>query len=243
MLARVDAIDCLRIFALELTLESALSPGGMVGHLSYLLLVISMLMRSLTTLRILVIASALAAITYDVVWLKDPVGVFWETLLVTVNVVQIALLWSANRRARFTEEESEFIARRLRRVSRADARRLINMGVWADGAVGTVLTTQGQPVENLIYLVDGRVDIYLDGKIVGTCRPGNFVGEMSVLDQAPASATAVVGRTSRYWLISSERLRKLQVANPEVAAALEVGIAHDLRRKILTTNASAVETA
>lgn len=72
---------------MELTIESALSPGGLVGHTSYLLLVVSMLMRRMWLLRILVIASSLVAITYDMVWLKDPVGVFWESLLVSVNVI------------------------------------------------------------------------------------------------------------------------------------------------------------
>lgn len=57
----------------------------MVGHASYLLLVISMMMRLMTWPRLLVIA--FTAIAYDTIWLKDPVGVFRETLLVTVNII------------------------------------------------------------------------------------------------------------------------------------------------------------
>jgi CRP-like cAMP-binding protein len=215
----------------------------MVGHLSYLLLVISMLMRSMTALRLLVIGSALAAITYDVVWLKDPVGVFWETLLVTVNVVQIGLLWRANRRARFSPEEDAFVSSRLSRLSRKAARRLLNRGVWSDGLPGTVLTTEGETVQHLVYLHSGRVDITLNGVTVGTCRPGNYVGEMSVLDGAPASATAVVAEPSRYWLISTETLRKLHETDDELAGAVEMGIARDLRRKIVDANMSASQQA
>ena len=102
---------------MELTLESAFSVGGLVGHASYLLLVVSMLMRTMFWLRILVIASACVAITYDAVWLKDPVGVFWETTLVLVNIVQIVILWRADRIARFTEEEQSFATTRLRGLS------------------------------------------------------------------------------------------------------------------------------
>ena len=54
---------------MELTLESAFSVGGLVGHTSYLLLVVSMLMRRMFWLRVFVIASAIVAITYDAVWL------------------------------------------------------------------------------------------------------------------------------------------------------------------------------
>ncbi len=76
---------------MDLTLKSAFLTGGMVGHLSYVLLVLSMVMRRMSLLRMLVIASAFVAITYDWFWLKDPVGVFWETLLVLVNIVQLSI--------------------------------------------------------------------------------------------------------------------------------------------------------
>ena len=48
---------------MELSLDSVLSPGGWVGHLSYFLLVLSMLMRHIGALRILAILSALAGIS------------------------------------------------------------------------------------------------------------------------------------------------------------------------------------
>lgn len=224
---------------MELTLDSALSPGGMVGHLSYLLLVISMMMRSMTVLRLLVIASAFAAIAYDTIWLKDPVGVFWETLLVTVNIVQIGREALRERRARFSPEEWKFVTARLNTLKKADARRLLNRGIWVDGTPGTVLTTQHQPVTHIAYLVEGEVDILVDGQKVGCCLPGNFVGEMSVLGNRPASATAIVSAASRYWLIPARDLVDLQENDPDTAAAFHSGIARDLRNKIISSNASA----
>lgn len=227
---------------MELTLESALSPGGMVGHASYLLLVISMLMRSMTWLRILVIASALMAIAYDTIWLKDPVGVFWETLLVTVNVIQIAREWALNRRARFSPEEERFVTARLSALSNADARRLLNMGLWVDGNAGVLLTRENETVDHLAYLVDGQVDIFLEDQKVGCCMPGNFVGEMSVLGRRPASATAIVAEPSRYWLIPSDHLHALQAKEPQIAAAFQMGIARDLRNKIISGNSATRST-
>ncbi len=224
---------------MELTLESALSPGGLVGHASYLLLVISMLMRSMTWLRILVIASAFTAIAYDTIWLKDPVGVFWETLLVTVNIIQIGREWLRERRARFSAEERRFLQSRLGALSRAEARRLLNMGLWIDAEPGVVLTTEDKPVDHLAYLVQGAVDIFLNGHKVGQCLPGNYVGEMSILGNAPASATAVVSEPARYWLIPSKQIRRLQQSDPEIAAAFQAGMARDLRKKIIAGNQAA----
>jgi Co/Zn/Cd efflux system component len=135
--------------------------------LAYILLVASMLMRTLSALRILVIASALIAILYATIWLNDPVSSFWEALLVIVNVIQITREWHRNRRARFSAEEQEFVSERLSSLSRGDARHVLNMGVWADGTTGTVLTTQGMPVKHLVYLIAGAVDIEFDTVKVG----------------------------------------------------------------------------
>jgi hypothetical protein len=222
---------------LELTLESALSPGAMVGHFAYLLLVISMLMRSITWLRIFVILSAIVALAYGAIWLHDPVTVFWEGMLIVVNVVQIFIIWYTNRRVQFNEDERRLIAERLNTLSPREARRLLDMGLWIDALPGTDLTEQGQPVHHLVYLLSGEVTIEVDGRTVGRCEPGNFVGEMSLVDGGPASATAKVAREAYCWMIPTDRLRKLQREASPLMAALEVGIAHDLKRKILASNA------
>lgn len=217
-------------------MESAFSTGGIVGHMSYLLLIASMLMRAMTPLRILVIASALVAISYDLFWLKDPIGVFWETLLVLVNLIQIGRETFDNYRARFTPEEHAFYQDRLSGLSAREARRLLTLGVWVDGPEGTILTTEGKVVPHLVYLSKGAVDILVSDRLVGRCEPGNFIGEMSVLGATVASATAQVAQASRYWLLNAGRLAKLRQSNPEIVNAIELGIAQDLRRKIESAN-------
>lgn len=227
---------CERRHRLDLTLESALSPGGLVGHFAYVLLVGSMLMRDITYLRIVVILSALVAIAYGAIWLNDPVTVFWEALLVCVNVVQIFLVWHGNRRARFSPAEQMLVDSKLTGLSRRDARRLLNLGLWVDGAPGTELTREGEPVAHLVFLQSGRVTINVDDHQVGSCGPGNFVGEMSLLGDTPASATAVVSEPSHYWMISTDRVRSLRTTHPELAAAIKMGIAHDMKTKIIAIN-------
>lgn len=223
---------------MELTLESALSPGGLVGHLSYILLITSMLMRSMIWLRLFVIAYALVSILYGAVWLKDPVSVFWETVLVLVNVAQITREWMRERRARFSPEEKQFVETRLESLSKADARKLLNMGVWVEGAPGITLTTEGQPVEHVAYLSKGIVDILHNDVKVGACKPGNFIGELSVLGHTEASATAVVAEPARYWLIPSEKLMQLQDEAPNIAGVFQAGIARDLSTKVISSNAA-----
>ena len=157
---------------MELTLNSAFSVGGLIGQLAYFLLIAAMFMRTMRTLRFLVIASGLVALFYSFFWQYDPITMFWHAVLILVNVYQITQDWLTNRRARFSAEEQKFVQDRLYTLPPGEARQLLNMGVWADGAVGTRLTTQGKPVDNLVYLVDGEVDIRFAGAAVGACLPG-----------------------------------------------------------------------
>lgn len=221
---------------MELTLESAFSVGGLVGHTSYLLLVVSMLMRRMFWLRVFVIASALVAITYDAVWLKDPVGVFWETTLVLVNIVQIILLWREDRTARFSDEERAFLDTRLRGLSGGQARRLIDAGSWSDLPDGEILTVEGARPAHLVFVASGRVGVFTGGRRVAECGPGAYVGEMSLIDDGTASATARVEGGARVWRIPMDRLEALRQSHPEQTAALDASIARDIRAKLVAVN-------
>ena len=221
-------------------IESAFSTGGLVGHLSYVLLVISMLMRNISALRLFVIASALVGIAYDLVWLRNPVGVFWEALLLIVNLVQLWLLWQRDRRARFSAEEAEFIAERLAGLSPGRCRDLLDMGRWENLPPGSELTRQGAAPRFLTYLAQGAAEVRVDGRRLTSVGAGHFVGEMSLLGDGLASATVTAPGPLRVWRIEMEKVTRLEEARPTIANALKAGIAQDMRRKIVAGNMAAL---
>ena len=221
---------------MDLTLESAFSTGGMVGHLSYVLLVTSMLMRRMVLLRILVIASAFVAITYDWVWLRDPVGVFWETLLVLVNLVQLAITWRQNRSAQFSDEEKLFMDGHLPNLSMGERRKLLNQGLWITGDRGAEMTREGEPVTHLFYLASGQALVISGGQAVAVCEPGSFVGEMTAMHGEPANGTVRLLGPARYWAIEAQQLRNFVARHPEIGTALESSFARNMRDKLVRSN-------
>lgn len=206
---------------MELTLDSAFSVGGMVGHLAYVFLVLSMLMRSIVALRILFVVNVLLNIFYVTVWVHDPVQLFWESLLFVINIGQLALIWWQNRRAQFSDDEKAFAASRLRGLSRGQTRQLLDLGHWWDVLPGTVLTLEGERPLHLTYIASGNAGIYIGDRRIADCGSGHYIGEMSVLDREPASA-----------------MDQLSERKPAVVAALEAGIARDMCSKLMNTNAS-----
>lgn len=221
---------------LEFSLQSAFSTGGLVGHLAYVLLILSMLMRQMVWLRVLVIASALIGIAYSLFWLQDPVSTFWETLLVTVNVVQLLVTWRQNSRATFSAEERAFAEARLRGLDPAAQRKLLNMGDWVDLPDGTALAMAGHRPDHLSYLVDGRVAITIGRHRIAEALPGSYVGEMSLMDGGVASASARFAGPGRVWRIPISTLQALEQTHPTWTAVLGVGIARDMRAKIVAAN-------
>lgn len=224
-------------------IDSAFSTGGFVGHLSYVLLVISMMMRNISYLRLFVIASALVGIAFDLFWLRNPVGVFWEGLLLIVNVVQLYILWRRDRSAQFSDEDKAFVDERLTGLSPGRCRDLLDMGRWEDLPVGTVLTRQDERPEFLTYLATGGASVVVDGAEVATVRASHYVGEMSLLGDGDASATVTVTEPARAWRIETAKVERLQEDRPTISNALQAGIARDMRRKIVAGNTAAKGSA
>ena len=80
----------------------------LVGNLTYVLLVISMMMTRMLWLRVVAISAGATGVIYAVFWLSDPVITFWESVFTLVNVVQILLIMYRHYFARFSEEERMF---------------------------------------------------------------------------------------------------------------------------------------
>lgn len=224
----------------ELSLEATLSAGRWLGHLSYFLLVLSMLMRRIVWLRAFAITSALTGIVYDAVWLHDPVGVFWESLLLAANVGQLTLMHWEDRRARFTEEERDLAAHILPGLPNRQRRKLLDLGTWVWGEPGTVLAREGESVAHLVYLAFGKVSVSVGGVHVGVCRPGAFVGEITALSGGAATGRAVVTEPSRYWAVDARVLRQLCAKEPEIRRALQSAFSRSVRDKLERTNETLV---
>jgi CRP-like cAMP-binding protein len=98
-----------------------------------------------------------------------------------------------------------------------------------------VIFHQGDPGDALHIVARGRVKIVLtsaegDEAIVATVRPGDFFGELTLIDGAPRSATATAVDPVETLVLARERFRQLLEANPVLRDNLEMGLAAEVRR-------------
>jgi CRP/FNR family cyclic AMP-dependent transcriptional regulator len=66
---------------------------------------------------------------------------------------------------------------------------IANLASEADYVVGDELVRQGTPGESFIIIVTGRALVDRDGKQLRELGPGDFLGEISLIDGSPRTAT------------------------------------------------------
>ena len=81
-----------------------------------------------------------------------------------------------------------------------------------------VVMRQGDPGDTYLLIEDGEVDVSADGRALGTCRPGDGVGEIALLRRVPRTAT-VVARTRVEGYAIDAGAFLTAVSGPAAAAA------------------------
>ena len=98
-----------------------------------------------------------------------------------------------------------------------------------------VIFHEGDPGDSLHIVASGQIKILLlsaegEEAIIATLRPGDFFGELALLDGAPRSATAVAIDPAETLVLPRAVFRELLERSEGLRDALLTGLAHELRR-------------
>ncbi len=97
-------------------------------------------------------------------------------------------------------------------------------------APGTVLFAEGDPGREMYVVRTGSVDLMIDNKHLETVGPGGILGELSLVDPAPRSATAVAGPDCTLVRVDQEAFDDLVRRVPGLALEVMKVMARRLRR-------------
>ena len=107
--------------------------------------------------------------------------------------------------------------------------RIAAVAVQVDFPGDHVVARQGEIGTGFFIVVDGGARVVRDGETIATLGPGDFFGELSVLDGKPRNAQVVtVGPTSCLALASWD-FEAVLLAEPKVTLAILRGLATRLR--------------
>jgi len=155
---------------------------------------------------------------------------------ISISLMGLVRIYLAHRGLRFSSEEEAMRQEVLASMPKPMARMLLDAGTWVDLPQHHVLTREGQPVETLYYLSEGRALVRSGGHEVGEVMQG-FVGEISVLSGHPASATVFAEAPARAFAVDGGRLQQLYARDGDFMQALDAALSQDTGRKLRAANA------
>jgi CRP/FNR family transcriptional regulator, cyclic AMP receptor protein len=89
-----------------------------------------------------------------------------------------------------------------------------------EAQVGTDLTHEGRHEGYFFVIVSGSVRIDRGGQTINTMGPGDFLGEIALLDGGPRTATATTDAPSRLLKITYQEFHQLLDTSPGVRTAV-----------------------
>jgi CRP-like cAMP-binding protein len=147
---------------------------------------------------------------------EDPDYAVWHDLYLPLKAVRAAdTMKLATPRHTLTEDE---IAELKQAVTHTESRE-----------AGAVIFKRGEPGDTCYVIVDGQVEVTVPDAlgnevVVSTLGPGDFFGEIALLQSVPRTATIVTNQPSRFLVLNRRALATIsQVAPPVVEMLVEIG--------------------
>lgn len=115
------------------------------------------------------------------------------------------------------------------RLRTRDLERLGQLAEEIDVPGGKVLIRQGEHGDEFFVIAEGTVRIERDGKPVATRGPGEFVGEISLVDEGPRTATVTCETSCRLVVLGHREFHTLMDEQPDIERAVLRALAERVR--------------
>jgi CRP-like cAMP-binding protein len=102
-------------------------------------------------------------------------------------------------------------------LDRKDLRFILQLSKERKYGTGDLIVQKGEGDVGFYLIVSGSVEIKSNGTILSTLAPGQFFGEMSVIDNQPRSASVVAKEPTTCLVLSAWSFNALITKHPKIA--------------------------
>jgi len=104
----------------------------------------------------------------------------------------------------------------------------------------SVLFVEGMPGELLYIIISGCVEIIKETKdnkktVLAMMRANDIIGEMSLIDSAPRTATGITSEDSVLMVITKQNFNEILQSDPRIAAKILMGLLKVISRRLRIT--------
>ena len=155
---------------------------------------------------------------------------------IVLSLIGLARMAWERSNARFSDEERGFLGKHFASLPPHLARKFLKLGRWQTLIPGTVLTRQGQPVHELVYVASGVAEVRAHGSEVAVLGPGALIGELTIMHGADASADVEVTHEARVFTLPRASLIRELEADHDFSLAVAGALQVEAQRKIDIAN-------
>ena len=105
-----------------------------------------------------------------------------------------------------------------------------------DVPAGHVLIREGTTAHEFIIVVNGALRVERQGKVINRLGPGDFAGEIALVDGGPRTATVSADVPSRIFVIGQREFHSLLEKRPSI----EIQVLQALARRVRANEPQAV---
>ena len=207
-----------------------ISATWLLLNAAYAVYAVSGIFKDMLKLRVVLIVATVFFILYGIfadvwsaVWWNLPVGI--------LHSWHVNRLLRARRGVALNDE-----SRAVQLLLFPDLNAVEFHAFWQTGTERTVanqvLIAKGNDVKELLLIIDGQVNVDVSDTMAVRLGRTRFVGEMSMLNAAPASATVTAQDEVRYRAWDRQALKALFVDYPQVELALLKAMGQEVARKL-----------
>jgi CRP-like cAMP-binding protein len=114
--------------------------------------------------------------------------------------------------------------------SAASIGEILRLADEIDVPAGRVLIREGSSAQEFFIIVSGSVRVERGGKVLAHMGPGEFLGEIALVDHGPRTATVTVDEPSRLLVLGPREFRSLLAVNPAIQTEILQALARRVRR-------------
>ena len=93
-----------------------------------------------------------------------------------------------------------------------------------DVTEGTELVRQGEWAYEFFVIESGAADVTRDGEHIADLGPGDFLGEMGIVEKTVRNATVRVTSDSHVIVMTSQAFRAMAHSNPDIAERIQAAV-------------------
>lgn len=228
---------------MQLTIWSAFGLAGVAFYLlAYGALQLGKLRGSSATYTVLNMVAA-AFVMVSLVEAFNLSSLLIQISWITLSVIGLARMAWTRSQVRFSPEETAFLKAHFSTLPPHLARKFLHLGRWQTVSAGTVLTRQGAPVHELVYIGSGSADVRAHGTSVATIGASALIGEMTIMHGGEATADVEISQEARIFTLPRASLIRELEADHDFALAVANALQIEAQRKIEAANLERAQLA